>query len=510
MSNKVPGKRATEKMSSDLSRLLEGQDFESEEDLKTYMDSLVGGKLPEPPPKTALEFAQDIIYDAWETESRKERIEFAKEALSVSPECADAYNILAEEAETLGEAKELYEKGMEAGRRALGEKIFKEDGGHFWGYTPTRPYMRSCAGLMECLWDLEERNEAINQAREMLRLNTGDNQGIRYLLIAYLAELGRYDELDKFMNKGRYKNDFIAEWHYTRALLVFVKEGNSRKANKALKTALESNKYVPEYLTGKKPIPRFLPENIAVGGEDEGFCYADRNIKAWKKVPGAIEWLKDRTGIKIVPKADLNGPFPREYIGDDILDNEDDDEFIDFEGWETYSDLMYSQDFPGLVEYCEECLSRSPDDLYDQYRLGDAYVLNKEYDKAICFMTPYYRQVPDDPNFKNVILDALFALGKTEDDFDWIKRPVVLRISDAVVLDECYKFMKPKRKPRDVAQLHIELMYQGYLAFTEKDLLKALVHDSRFVVDDVDEVYFAKVQVVRKGKLNRTLKRLKK
>jgi len=42
------------------------------------------------------------------------------EFLSISPDCADAYNLLAEEeAKTLEEAKDLYQKGMEAGRRAI-------------------------------------------------------------------------------------------------------------------------------------------------------------------------------------------------------------------------------------------------------------------------------------------------------------------------------------------------------------------------------------------------------
>lgn len=204
MKDKIPDRRAMEKMTSDLSRLLQGQDFKSEEDLKAYLDGIAkGGKIPDVPPKSAVSFAQDIMYEAWEAKTKRERLKLAKEALSISPDCADAYNLLAEEeAKTLEETKELYQKGMEAGRRALGEEIFKEDSGHFWGYTPTRPYMRSRAGLMECLWELGEHDEAIGHAKEMLRLNKSDNQGIRYILIAYLAELKRYDELINFSIKG--------------------------------------------------------------------------------------------------------------------------------------------------------------------------------------------------------------------------------------------------------------------------------------------------------------------
>jgi hypothetical protein len=121
MDAKIPDRRAMEKLSSDLSKLLQKQDFESAEDLKAYLDDAVKGKvIPAGPPKTAIDFAQDIMYEAWETDNRKNRIRLAKEALIISPDCADAYNLLAEEeAKTLGEAKELYQKGINAGRRAL-------------------------------------------------------------------------------------------------------------------------------------------------------------------------------------------------------------------------------------------------------------------------------------------------------------------------------------------------------------------------------------------------------
>jgi len=189
--------------------------------------------VPDVLPENDVERAQEIMYDAWESESARERTKLAKKALSVSPDCADAYNLLAEEEDhTLQEAKELYCRGIEAGERALGKKIFKEYKGHFWGYFPSRPYMRSRAGLMRCLWELGEHAEAIGHAKEMLKLNKNDNQGIRYILVAYLTELGLYDELEKFMNKGGYKDDCAAEWFYPAALLAFVKEGESKNAEK--------------------------------------------------------------------------------------------------------------------------------------------------------------------------------------------------------------------------------------------------------------------------------------
>ncbi len=309
---KISGMRGTEKMSSELSRLLEEQGFKSVGEMQSYLKNIAErGEMSGARPRTAVQLAQDIMYEAWEEEDPKKRITLAKEALSISTDCADAYNLLAEEnARTLEDAADYFKKGMEAGRRALGEEIFKEYAGHFWGFTQTRPYMRSRAGHMQCLWEAGSCEEALAHAREMLELNPHDNQGIRYILSAYLAELGRYDELNKFLNESGYKEDCSAEWLYTRALVSFVEKGDSEESREFLREALKANRYAPEYLSGLKPVPRFLPDSIAVGGEDEGFCYASRFLEAWEKAPGAIAWLKGAAGISVIPKAGRNEPCP--------------------------------------------------------------------------------------------------------------------------------------------------------------------------------------------------------
>jgi hypothetical protein len=49
-----------------------------------------------------------------------------RKALTISPLCADAYNLLAAEAATTAEVRDLYARGLEAGELALGPKGFKE------------------------------------------------------------------------------------------------------------------------------------------------------------------------------------------------------------------------------------------------------------------------------------------------------------------------------------------------------------------------------------------------
>ena len=55
-------------------------------------------------------------------------------SLGGCPLCADAYNLLADEAKTPEEARDLYIRGVEAGQLALGPEGFEEFDGHFWGF----------------------------------------------------------------------------------------------------------------------------------------------------------------------------------------------------------------------------------------------------------------------------------------------------------------------------------------------------------------------------------------
>jgi len=239
-----------------------------------------------------LELAQEIMWDAWDEPSSQNRVKMAQRALAISQDCADAYILLAQEtARNLEKERQLYEKGVAAGERALGKEAFVEDAGHFWGILETRPYMRARAGLAQCLWELGEREEAIAHYKEMLRLNPNDNQGIRYLLAACLLKVGNINELEQLLKKY---NEVSATWVYTKALLRFFKEGDSQKTRAQLKKVFEYNPHVPAYLLGWKKLPRYLPEYLGFGDENEAICYAADFIECWRQIPGAIAWLQAR------------------------------------------------------------------------------------------------------------------------------------------------------------------------------------------------------------------------
>lgn len=220
----------------------------------------------------------------------------AKKALKIDPDCADALVLLAENAATLSEAFELYGQGVRAAERSLGKDFLKEYAGYFWGTVETRPYMRARAGLADCLWRLGRREEAVEHYQQMLELNPGDNQGIRYRLVNHLLELDRMGDADALLH--RYPDDGAAEWFYTSALLEFRRFGDSAESRRLLSRARRANRHVPAYLLGERQLPQFLPEYIQPGQADEAVSYVAAALPVWRAIPGAITWLRSEVGVK--------------------------------------------------------------------------------------------------------------------------------------------------------------------------------------------------------------------
>lgn len=78
--------------------------------IEGFLATITGGSDDD-----ALSKAQEVMYDAWERTTSRSRIALARNALTISPLCADAYNLLADEAATPEETRDLYIRGVEAG-----------------------------------------------------------------------------------------------------------------------------------------------------------------------------------------------------------------------------------------------------------------------------------------------------------------------------------------------------------------------------------------------------------
>jgi len=287
----MPDRRLMDQHLAQIERLLEGQDFATIEEANAFLkQALVGGSPPTFAPRTPLEAAQELVYQALEATGPR-RVRLAREALARSPDCADAYVLLAEATADPQQARRWYEEGVEAGVRALGPEPFAEDVGHFWGIVETRGYMRACQGLAAVLWALGERDAAIGHAREMLRLNPGDNQGVRYLLAEWLLAVGDDDALARLLRA--YPDEGTAAWAYTKALMTFRQKGPGAVATRVLKAALRTNPYVPFYLFGLREMPEELPDYVGMGDEREAVSYVAEAITNWIDTDGAVDWFAE-------------------------------------------------------------------------------------------------------------------------------------------------------------------------------------------------------------------------
>lgn len=237
-----------------------------------------------------LNAAQSLMFEAFEAPTKAKAIAIAQKALLLSPDCADAYTFLAEFAKTDAEILALLLAGVAAGERAIGPKGFDEMAGSFWGFLETRPYMRALLQLGILYDEINELERAMECYNKLLELNPNDNQGVRDLLMPLLIVLDKKAESEKLYTA--YKNDGCATWRYSRVLLDFRKHGSTEKAEKNLQAALERNIHIANALSGRKALPKKSVSAYTWGSPEEAITYLSESLRAWKHIPGAIEWLK--------------------------------------------------------------------------------------------------------------------------------------------------------------------------------------------------------------------------
>lgn len=246
---------------------------------------------------TALERAQELALDARDAEGRLQA-KRVRQALALSPDCADAWVILGDSASTPEVALERYERGVEAGARAIGAERFAALEGEFWGQLDTRPYMRARLALAQTLWGLGREEDALGHYRELLRLNRGDDQGVRYLLVAALLEFTRDEEAGVVLDL--FEGDAHALWPYARLLWRFRSEGDSARTRAALDDAFRANPHAVAYLLNPDLTPFGPASSFALGSKDEAAYVAEMLGDAFDATPGAAPWLRSQTAKRRV------------------------------------------------------------------------------------------------------------------------------------------------------------------------------------------------------------------
>jgi tetratricopeptide (TPR) repeat protein len=275
-----------------MEKLMASGDLITQNDLNALLASLDGPSATEglsDAEADARDDAQQLAFDAMEAESEAEARKLAKRALRLDPDCVDALVVMASiESDSPGKMIEGLQKAVAAGERSLGAQFIRENTGHFWMLIETRPYMRVMAQLAGLLRAEGLNLDAIKLYQKMLALNPNDNQGVRDPLLGLYLAFRSLDEAGKLLHT--YKEDASANFAWGRVLERFLC-GDLPGAATALKKARKTNRFVELYFSGKKSLPKEMPQIYSPGSEEEAVLVLDNMSFAWAEHKEALLWL---------------------------------------------------------------------------------------------------------------------------------------------------------------------------------------------------------------------------
>lgn len=250
------------------------------------------------------DLADKLVDEAWEAyeERHGSAGKLALRALQADPDAFDGYVILGHVLDTQIEKIAFLREGVRRGKIYFRDEIKQRSRSRLWDLSNDgRSFMRAVSSLTKLLWGNGDQVESIALAKLMLHLNRDDNQGARYLLLAWLPVIGDWMGFERILK--RYSGEGRTEYLYSVCLNAFRKK---LKIEDFLHEALARNRHVPNFIANKKLRPSGSIEAYASfaakqGDQDEAYNYAHMNRAAWASVPGAIPWLK--RSANAVPKA---------------------------------------------------------------------------------------------------------------------------------------------------------------------------------------------------------------
>jgi tetratricopeptide (TPR) repeat protein len=280
--------KPSNKIMTDLNRLLKTQDFKDEKELQAFLNSMVGQTVPEFEPEALSneEMAEDLVFEAYDLDADN-GIANVLEALSLDPDCITAYEYLGTIQPISHLALPYYAYGIQIGRKKFAKEMI-EDRGHFWGIHEIRPFMRCLNNYASCLVGMGHSDKALEVYKEILELNENDNMGVRNQYGLFLILATMFDDFMKLDEKFGYEKS--AMLCFNRVLYCFMTQGETQVTNELLKKAKEQNKHLVGVLTAKKS-EKDLPDSYELGSRNEALIYADFAYDAWHDVAGAVEFL---------------------------------------------------------------------------------------------------------------------------------------------------------------------------------------------------------------------------
>jgi tetratricopeptide (TPR) repeat protein len=194
----------------------------------------------------------------------------------------------------------LVERAVRILRRAVDDK-FKDSAKNSVPDTVTLPWLDTAnRPALRCLYTAHalaaERGD-LAHAREyavlLLRLNPGDNHGVRAGLMNLLLRAG--DDEAALALAASFPDDMLAEIPYGK-VLALARLGRQREATAAARDAAAALPEVRRYLMRERAKrPRIDAFGVRVGGKDQAWFYREDMRDVWLKSPEALALVRKAT-----------------------------------------------------------------------------------------------------------------------------------------------------------------------------------------------------------------------
>lgn len=236
--------------------------------------------------------AQDLYYDAMKTGN----MDLIYDALELDPGNVDCllqflYAFDTDNLEGMMFAQQI----VRIAEKKLGEELFEECKGHFWGMLETRPYMRARSELAQRLVAMGRIGDAIDEHEGLLELCPNDNLGIRYPLLGLYLKESRLEDAAKLLEEYKEERPYSAQMGWAYVLERFL-AGALDEAKEALAVARDQNAHVEAYLKGHRKLPKESAGYYSPGSCEEAQIAAEFLKPAWDAYPKAVEWLLQAAG----------------------------------------------------------------------------------------------------------------------------------------------------------------------------------------------------------------------
>jgi len=128
---------------------------------------------------------------------------------------------------------------------------------------------------------------------ELIKINPGDNHGVRTLLINHYLRTG--DDSKALELAHAYPEDILVDLKFGE-VLAHYRLGHQKESEALLRKAHYEHQLIARTLWRKRvKQPDLDPHSVTMGGEDEAWLYRTDMRGVWESTPGALQWLRKIT-----------------------------------------------------------------------------------------------------------------------------------------------------------------------------------------------------------------------